>query len=147
MDLFSYLLGKKSSGGTPSEPSPLTIDFSLSINTNYGIISQVVGINFVDLTGKRNITSYFKGMTKLKDVPILDLSNVNVATSMFYTCASLTDQSLDNILVSLINISPNYARSKTLSEIGLSSVYYPANKIQALPHYQDFINAGWTIGY
>ena len=36
---------------------------------------------------------------------------------------------------------------KNLSEQGFTSANYPATRIQALPHYQDFVSAGWSIGY
>ena len=57
---------------------------------------------------------------------------------------SLTNESLDNILQFCIT---SKIENGTLKYLGLTSNYYPATTIQSLPHYQDFINAGWTIGY
>lgn len=34
-----------------------------------------------------------------------------------------------------------------ISKLGFSSNAYPKSRIQALSNYQDFINAGWSIGY
>lgn len=82
----------------------------------------------------------------MRKVPIYDLSHITNASNMFGSCSMLDDESLDNILQSLItgvNIP-----TKTLNYIGINNTYsYPVNRIEALPHYNDFINAGWTIGY
>jgi len=66
---------------------------------------------------------------------------------MFTLCSNLTDESLDNILQMCINTTSVYTRPKTLTELGFNVGYYSASRIQSLPHYNDFINAGWTIGY
>ena len=35
-----------------------------------------------------------------------------------------------------------------LAQLGITdTTAYPTSRIQALPHYQDFLDAGWTIGY
>ena len=65
---------------------------------------------------------------------------------MFYSCPKLTDKSIDNILKMCIN-AISYSGVKTLQILGFSSNDYPASRIQELPSYQDFIDAGWTIGY
>ena len=64
---------------------------------------------------------------------------------MFFYCFSLSDTSLDNILQMCINAT-SYTATKTLNHIGIYLDTYPASRIQALPHYQDFLDAGWTIG-
>ncbi len=99
----------------------------------------------LDLSNVTNMEAAFYGCTALTTIP---LSNAPKITNMNYTfgnCPNLTDTSLDNILqicVSAVKIS-----TKTLASIGLTSTNYPASRIQALPHYQNFIDAGWTIGY
>lgn len=91
----------------------------------------------------------FLGCRNLKNVPILNTSklyNSNSLSNTFGGCLSLTDESLDNILQMCINATI-YRGTKTLAKLGFSATYYSASRIQALTHYQDFINAGWTIGY
>lgn len=61
--------------------------------------------------------------------------------TMFGNTSKLTDDSLDRLLVMCINCGT----TGSLWNIGLG--YYNVARIQALPHYQEFINAGWTIGY
>lgn len=96
-----------------------------------------------------SINQMCSGCSNLVDVPLLNTSNLNGNSAFqnaFDGCSKLTDESLDNILQMCINAS-KYNGTKTLARLGISSAYYTASKIQSLPHYQAFINAGWTIGY
>ena len=90
----------------------------------------------------------FIACRNLEDVPVLNISymsGTNNHQDMFGTCFSLTDTSLDNILQSCISAT-NISGNKTLAYMGINNTtYYPASRIEALPHYQDFVNAGWTI--
>ena len=63
---------------------------------------------------------------------------------MFSSCNKLTDTSIDNILQFCIT---SKRKNGTLKYLGFNSNAYPINRIEALPHYQDFLDAGWTIGY
>ena len=91
-----------------------------------------------------NMTSTFSNCYCLQKVPILNTSKVTSLNGMFSYCRLLTDESLDNILQMCIN---SLETNKTLARLGFVSTDYPASRIHALPHYQDFIDAGWTIGY
>lgn len=93
-----------------------------------------------------NVGSMFQNCTNLANVPVLNLSSVTFMRYMFRYCPNLTDTSLDNILQMCIGAT-SYTSTKTLAFLGFTSTDYPASRIEALPHYQDFINAGWTIGY
>ena len=100
----------------------------------------------------QNVTTFYQAFmscSALTTVPVLNTSKVAGTISLqgvFANCAHLTDTSLDNILQMCINAT-SYGGTKTLSQLGLVSTYHPVSRIQALPHYQDFIDAGWTIGY
>lgn len=94
----------------------------------------------------RNCTSMFAYCNRLVKVPIYDLTNVTNVYNMFYTCNRLDDESLDNILQSLILATG--VSNKTLNNVGINnSSRYPVSRMEALPHYQDFIDAGWSLGY
>lgn len=95
------------------------------------------------------LRSAFNNCTSLKNIPLIDGSNISGSSSLqgtFTNCPSLTDTSLDNILQMCISAT-SYTSTKTLVRLGFSVDNYPATRIQALPHYQAFLNAGWTIGY
>ena len=88
----------------------------------------------------------FKNCTNLENIPVLNTSKVTTMQGCFTSCTKLTNESINNILKMCINAT-SYARTKTLSYMGLSSSYYPSSMIQSLSNYQDFISAGWSIGY
>lgn len=111
------------------------------------------GLTEVPLFDTSKVTSMnqmFYFCQNLKDVPQFDTSSFNSNnsfTNMFIGCVSLTDTSLNNILGMCINAT-SYAGTKTLQRLGFSDYnVFPVSRIQALPKYQDFIDAGWTIGY
>ena len=114
----------------------------------------------------------FNGCRKLTTAPYFNTSNCTTFQGMFMDCGllenipiyntssatnfsnfisssstkNLNDQSLDNILQMCINAS-SYTGTKTLFQLGFRSTGYSSARIQALTHYQDFLDAGWTIGY
>ena len=100
-----------------------------------------------DTANATNMSTMFNACSILKNVPQFDTSKVTSIQNMFYTCNALTDESLNNILKMCININPSYSKTRTLAYLGFRSTYYPASRIQALSSYEDFIDAGWTIGY
>ena len=69
-------------------------------------------------------------------------------SSMFFTCGRLTTNSLNNILAMCAGAT-NYTGTKSLSDVFGTSMgsVYPSATIQALSNYQDFVDAGWTIGW
>lgn len=96
-----------------------------------------------------SLRNAFNSCASLKNIPVIDGSNIYGTNSLqgaFTNCPSLTDTSLDNILQMCVSAT-SYNGTKTLVKLGFVVDNYPASRIQALPHYQDFINAGWTIGY
>ena len=94
----------------------------------------------------RSCYGMFSYCSKLRIVPIYDLTNVTNVTNMFANCNSLTDESLDNILQSLILATG--VSNKTLNNVGINNTSrYPVSRMESLPHYQDFIDAGWSLGY
>ena len=52
---------------------------------------------------------------------------------------------LNNILGMCANAT-NYANDKEIRKLGLKADYYSESDFESLSNYQDFINAGWTIG-
>lgn len=103
----------------------------------------------IPLLDTKNVTNFqqmFSSCRNLISIPLLDTSKATILNNMLSTCYKLSDETLDNILQMCINATL-YTGTKTLYLLGLRSNYYPASRIQALPHYQDFLDAGWTIGY
>lgn len=74
-------------------------------------------------------------------INLSDVGTISALQNMLINANKLTDDSLDRLLVMCINCGT----TGTLWNIGLR--YYNVARIEALPHYQDFIDAGWTTGY
>lgn len=126
-----------------------TLDTSNTTNTRcmFQYCSNLISVALFDTKKVLNMSSMFDGCNNLKDVPVFDTSGVLRLNMMFNSCTKLTDDSLNNILKMCINAT-SYTDTKTLLYLGIQSKStYPVSRIEALPHYQDFINAGWTIGY
>lgn len=124
------------------------VNTSITTDMSYAFYN-CENLNSLPLLDTSNVTDMkfmCRGCLLLKDVPILDTSKVVQMQNAFQNTPKLSDNSLDNILQMCINAT-SYTETKTLYYIGFNLVEQKASKIQALPHYQDFINAGWTIGY
>lgn len=108
--------------------------------------SELLQVPQFDTSNVTDMASMFSSCVKLEDVPIFNVSSITSMTSMFSMCDSLTDESLNNILQMCIN-AINYTGTKTFSSIvtAHSSATYVPERIEGLPNYQSFLNAGWTI--
>ena len=124
-------------------------------NTGYGMQSDMMfsgcsALETVNIEGKiySNLASMFRNCTNLKNINILTFSFITRASAlqnMFQYCPSLTDTSLDNILQMCANSSIT-GNNMTLAYLGITdATIYPTSRIEALPHYEDFTTAGWTI--
>lgn len=113
----------------------------------FAYCSSLVSAPLFDASSVINMNNTFVGCTALENLPLYNTSSLLYCNNAFWNCTSLTDTSLDNILQMYANAT-RFEGTKTFTSVtGLTSSQYPASRIQALPHYQDFIDAGWTIGY
>jgi hypothetical protein len=120
-----------------------------NVTNMIGLFDYCQNITKVPLFDTKNVTmmnSMFSNCVKLIDIPVFDTKKLTDAGMMFYNCTKLSDQSLDNILQMCINAT-SYTKTKTLNYMYVNSTAFPASKIQSLPHYQEFVEAGWSIGY
>lgn len=109
----------------------------------------VTRVNRLDTAGMTNMGRLFYGSENLEYLPVIDTASATSIDRMFTGVgAKLTDQALDNILQMCINAT-SYTGTKTLGQGGLylmpRNVPDMYNRISQLPHYQDFLDAGWTI--
>lgn len=84
------------------------------------------------------------GCTSLVTIPVLNTSGVLTMNGMFTGCTALSNDSLNNILEMLTNIT-SYADIKTLKSIGLSETQ--ATTCTTLSNWSACEAAGWTTGY
>lgn len=123
------------------------LNMSLCTNANqmfYGC-ENLVSVGQLTTTNLQNATQMFCRCTVLRDLPEMNWSKVTSMQYAFRYMYGLSDESLNNILKTCISAT-SYTGTKTLYYLGVSSNYTSA-KIQSLPSYQDFVNAGWSIGF
>lgn len=99
------------------------------------------------LLNMQNVTDssvMFGSNNNLLNVPVYNVPKVTNMNNMFINDKRLTNDSLDNILQMCIS-AVAYNGTKTLAELGINSSFNNFANIPNLPHYQDFLNAGWTI--
>ena len=108
--------------------------------------NNIVSVPLFDTSTATNLQQMFRNCDKLETVPVYNWSSATSLSDMFNSSYKLTDQSIDNVLQMCIGAT-SYTGTKTLYVLGFRSNPYTTARIQACPHYQDFLNAGWTIGY
>jgi hypothetical protein len=109
--------------------------------------SNLTTVPAYNLSSVTNLSMMFMQCKKLENVPLFNILSATDLSNMFGNGGTLlTDTSLDNILQMCISAT-SYTGTKTLTTLGIFAQNYPASRIQALPHYQDFIDAGWTTGF
>lgn len=141
------------SNGTNNQPGILkmikTIPKDLTVGTNLSYMlnncAYITTLPLLDTSRVTTMSYMCNGCTRLENVPILNTSKVVTMQNAFKSCNSLTNESLNNIMKMCINATSTYTATKTLADVGLSSAQ--ATTCQGLSNYQDFIDAGWTIGY
>ena len=117
------------------------INFSYMFNS-----ATITEIPLIDTSNGTNLSNMFRGCLQLTTIPLLNISKATNLSNMFQNTKKLSNESLDNILQMCINATA-FTGTKTLAYLGFTNSNYSASKIQGLTHYQDFIDAGWTIGY
>lgn len=144
-DYFTTTISDGSSNGAGALQSikafPNTIT-PASNNLNYAFYKMMSLETFpsIDLSNVVYMGYMCQTCSGLKNVPVLNLASAGNLAQMFNGCISLTDESLNNILASLITAvnSP----TKTLTYIGLNATQ--KTKCQTLSNWNDFVNAGWS---
>jgi hypothetical protein len=134
---------------TNVEPD-IEYDFSTSVvNSTSVLASAVKRINNINTTGRTRFDYLCYTACNLEYIAVLDTSSATSFNKMFTQVGGhLTDEAIDNILQMCINAT-SYTGTKTL---GIGGLYLTASRIPNydtripnLPHYQEFIDAGWSI--
>lgn len=87
MDIFSYLLGKKSGGGASGHNA--TIDVTQKYK-NTGIQSLLTSIDYIDTSKMTSGYNLFSDCMGLKEIPSIDTSNMTTMYQAFNQCQSIT---------------------------------------------------------
>ena len=106
--------------------------------------SNLETVPLLNTTNVKSFYGMFHSCNNLTTVPQFDTSSIISFEYMFYKCPSLSNESLNNILIMCANAT-GVTSNKTLAKIGLSQEQ--AQICTTLSNYQAFVNAGWTTGY
>ena len=119
----------------------------INMNNMFYYCSHLETIPQFNTSSVTDMSNMFTGCSNLKSIPQFNTSSVTKFNNFIDSnVKQLTDTSLNNILKMCIGAT-TYTGTKTLYQLGFRSSMYSASKIQGLTNYQDFIDAGWTIGY
>lgn len=80
----------------------------------------------------------------LERIPAFDMASVTDLTDFVKNCNKLSNDSLNNIMASLLTAT-SYTGTKTLNHVGLSSAQ--ATTCTTLSNWTALSDAGWTTGY
>lgn len=112
---------------------------------------SLVEVPQFDTSKVTKMGSMFTGCTNLVTVPQFDMSSIVYSNlfnhdiqNMFSACPSLSSDSLNNILESLLTAT-SYTKTKTLAYIGLSEEQ--ATTCTTLSNWSALEAKGWTTGY
>lgn len=94
-----------------------------------------------NMSNVTNISRMFSSCYSLQTVPQYDWSSVTNVSYVFQFASNLSDESLNNIMASLLTCSI----TGTFKGMGLSEAL--ATRCQSLSNYQALIDKGWTTGY
>jgi hypothetical protein len=114
--------------------------------------SSLVTAPLFDTSKGTLFESFFDRCSLLENIPLYDMSSlvsggINRTRYMFRNCTNLSNESLNNLLLMCIN-AKSWTGTKTLLVFsGLPTDSYPVSRMEALPNYQDFLDAGWTLGW
>lgn len=114
-----------------------------------GMCAWCSNLLYVPPLDTKNVTTFsstFSDCQKLITVPFLNAEKVTTFSNMFSDCKNLSNESLDNILKMCISAT-TYSSTKSLVYLGFNNTNQPKTVIETLPSYQDFLDAGWSIGY
>lgn len=106
---------------------------------------ELVTIPSINTSKVQNTNSMFGHCAKLQNLPVFNLEKVTNCGYMFDDCPLLTNESLNNVLASLISVTRSLNHAKTLKAVGLSSSQ--ATICQSLSNWDAFVAAGWSSGY
>ena len=126
---------------------PESIDISnlTEISNMFMNFKSLIELPQMDTSNIVNIQGLCSNCTNLTTVPVYNTGKVYEFSNAFVQCPSLSNNSLNNILLMCANSVPFIASYKTLKKIGLTSEQ--ATICTGLSNWATAQAAGWTTGY
>ena len=122
----------------------ITIPSATDIHSMFGNANKLLEVNMQETGNVTNFSYLCSDCASLVTFHTIDMSSSTSIINMFSSCPKLSDDSLNNIMESLITAT-YYTGTKTLATLGLTEEQ--ATKCTTLSNYSAFTAAGWTTGY
>lgn len=116
----------------------------VNMDSTFASCTNLLAIPQIDTSKATNMNRMFSDCINLSTISQLNLSKVTGINNMFSNCTSLSDDSLNNILASLLTAT-SYTGAKILKNIGLSEEQ--ATTCTTLSNWSALEAKGWTTGY
>ena len=119
-----------------------------SVTNMYKAFSACKRISIIEYMDTSNVTAaeqcFFKNYY-LETVPQFSTAKLSSASNMFNLCRVLSNDSLNNIMLSFTGNTKISSSNRTLKYLGLAE--WQADICETLPAYTAFVNSGWSTGY
>ena len=144
---FTHCTGLFSNATNLTTILNLNTEGSTSFSSTFSECSSLETLPNINASNSTNFSSMCSNCTSLKNVPIFDMVKCSAYqnSNIFSGCPLLTNESLNNILASLLTAKNIVSTQKTLAKIGLSETQ--ATTCTTLSNWQALANKGWTTGY
>ena len=106
---------------------------------------RLYAVEYMDTSNVTNMSKCFYKCYNLQHIPVMNWAKLTTATNCFQLCHVLTEDSLNNILLSCSTVTSAYTKPKTLSELGFTE--WQADICTTLSNWSTAQNTGWTTGY
>ena len=144
---FVHCVGLFSNATNLTNILNLNTEGSTSFNSAFSECSSLETLPNINTSNSTHFGSMCLNCTSLKNVPIFDMVKCETYnnSNIFSGCPLLTNESLNNILASLLTSKNIVSTNKTLAKIGLSETQ--ATTCTTLSNWQALVDKGWTTGY
>lgn len=115
-----------------------------NISSMFNGCSRLISVPALNTKNVTDIKYFAANCSALENLPTFNFNKVTSMNGMFNACTNLTNDSLNNIMASLLTAT-SYTGTKTLNYIGLSSTQ--ATTCTGLSNWAALSAAGWTTGY
>lgn len=115
-----------------------------NMSSTFEDCQAITSVPLFDTSNVTDMSRMFYECYEITAIPEFDMSSVTLMGNMFYECSSLTRDSLQNILKSLITAT-SYSGTKTLKYIGLDATQTAI--CAGIPEWSTLTSMGWSDGW
>lgn len=113
----------------------------------FKLCSNITTISNITTNNVVNFTNMFYGCLNLQNVPIFNMGKAgyNSLRGMYTSCQNLTNQSIYNIIDSLLTLPTSFTSGKNLRQIGFDNSQ--VNVVVNYTNWNILESNGWITGF